>query len=77
MLVFILWVLLLAGLLFWPLSKLVFVLSVRRLQRKLARDLNDTEVASQMNRARIIGVFLSVVFSYLYNLSTIGMPDGG
>ncbi len=77
MLNFILWVLLLAGLLFWPLSKLVFVLSVRRLQRKLARDLNDTEVAGQMNRARILGVFLSVVFSYLYNLSTIGMPGGG
>ena len=77
MLNFILWVLLLAGLLFWPLSKLVFVLSVRRLQRKLARDLNDTEVAGQMNRARILGAFLSVVFSYLYNLSTIGMPGGG
>ena len=77
MLNFILWVLLLAALLFWPLSKLVFVLSVRRLQRKLARDLNDSEVAGQMNRARIIGVFVSVLFSYLFNLSTIGMPGGG
>ncbi len=77
MLNFILWVLLLAALLFWPLSKLVFVLSVRRLQRKLARDLNESEVAGQMNRARIIGGFLSVLFSYLYNLSTIGMPGGG
>ncbi len=77
MLNFILWVLLLAALLFWPMSKLVFVLSVRRLQRKLARDLNDSEIAGQMNRARIIGVFVSVLFSYLYNLSTIGMPGGG
>ena len=77
MLNFILWVLLLAALLFWPLSKLVFVLSVRRLQRKLARDLNESEIAGQMNRARIIGVFLSVLFSYLYNLSTVGMPGGG
>jgi len=58
-------------------SKLVFVLSVRRLQRKLARDLNESEVAGQMNRARIISVFVSVLFSYLYNLSTIGMPTGG
>jgi len=74
---FILWVLLLAALLFWPLSKLVFVLSVRRLQRKLARALDDTEVAGQMNRARVISVFVSVLFSYLYNLSTIGMPTGG
>jgi hypothetical protein len=77
MLNFILWVLLLAALLFWPLSKLMFVLSVRRLQRKLARDLNESEVAGQRNRARIIGVFVSVLFSYLYNLSTIGMPGGG
>jgi len=74
---FILWVLLLAALLFWPLSKLVFVLSVRRLQRKLARALDSTEVAGQMNRARVISVFVSVLFSYLYNLSTIGMPTGG
>jgi len=74
---FILWVLLLAALLFWPLSKLVFVLSVRRLQRKLARELDDTEVAGQMNRARVISAFVSVLFSYLYNLSTIGMPTGG
>jgi len=77
MLNFITWVLLLAALLFWPMSKLVFVLSVRRLQRKLARDLNESEVAGQMNRARIISVFVSVLFSYLYNLSTIGMPTGG
>ena len=77
MLNFIIWVLLLAALLFWPMSKLVFVLSVRRMQRKLARDLNESEVAGQMNRARIISVFVSVLFSYLYNLSTIGMPTGG
>jgi len=74
---FILWVLLLAALLFWPLSKLVFVLSVRRLQRKLARELDSTEVAGQMNRARVVSVFVSMLFSYLYNLSTIGMPTGG
>ena len=77
MLNFIIWVLLLAALLFWPLSKLVFVLSMRRLQRKLARDLNDAEVAGQVNRARIISVFVALLFSYLYNLSTIGMPGGG
>ena len=77
MVFFILSVLLLAALLFWPMSKLVFVLSVRRLQRKLARDLNESEVAGQMIRARIISVFVSVLFSYLYNLSTIGMPTGG
>ena len=77
MLNFILWVLLLAALLFWPMNKLVFVLSVRRLQRKLERPLNEKEIAGQLNRARVISVFVSVLFSYLYNLSTIGMPGGG
>jgi hypothetical protein len=77
MLNFILWVLLLAALLFWPMSKMVFVLSVRRLQRKLERPLNEKEIAGQLNRARVISVFVSVLFSYLYNLGTIGMPGGG
>jgi hypothetical protein len=77
MLNFILWVLLLAALLLWPMSKLVFVLSVRRLQRKLERELNRQEVSGQVHRARIISVFVSLLFSYLYNLSTIGMPGGG
>ena len=77
MLIFILWVVLLAALLFWPMSKLVFVLSVRRLQRKLGRELDAGEIAGQLNRARVIGVFVSLIFSYLYNLSTIGLPGSG
>ncbi|NIM28385.1 MAG: hypothetical protein GTO67_15405 [Gammaproteobacteria bacterium] len=76
MLNFIVWVVILAALLFWPMSKLIWVLSVRRLQRKLARELDEQEVAGQMNRARIISAFVSIVFSFLYNLSTIGMPGG-
>jgi hypothetical protein len=74
---FILWVLLLAALLFWPMSKLIWVMSVRRLQRKLARDLDEAEIAGQMNRARIISVFVSLTFSFLYNLSTLGLPGSG
>ena len=77
MLIFILWVVLLAALLFWPMSKLVFVLSVRRLQRKLGRELDAREIAGQLNRARVIGMFVSLIFSYLYNLNTIGLPGSG
>lgn len=77
MLNFTLWVLLLAALLFWPIAKLVFVLSVRRLQRKLSRELDEKEMAGQLNRARIISVFASLLFSYLYNLNTIGLPGSG
>jgi hypothetical protein len=77
MLIFTLWVLLLAALLFWPLAKLIFVLSVRRMQRKLARELDAKELAGQLNRARVISVFASLLFSYLYNLNTIGLPGSG
>lgn len=74
MLNFVLWVVILAALLFWPMSKLIWVLSVRRLQRKLARELDQNEIADQMSRARVISALVSVVFSFLYNLSTLGMP---
>ena len=74
MLIFTLWVVLLAALLFWPMSKLVWVMSVRRLQRKLERELSKEELDGQLNRARIISVFVSLLFSFLYNLHTIGLP---
>jgi hypothetical protein len=74
---FILWVVLLAALLFWPMSKLVWVLSVRRLQRKLSRPLEENEIVGQVARARIISVFVSLLFSFLYNASTIGLPGDG
>ena len=77
MLNFILWVVLLAALLFWPMSKLVWVLSVRRLQRKLARTLDEKEIAGQIMRARVISAFVSLLFSFLYNASTIGLPGDG
>ena len=77
MLIFTLWVLLLAALLFWPMSKLIFVLSVRRLQRKLDRQLDDKEMAGQLNRARVVSVLASLLFSFLYNLNTLGLPGSG
>ncbi len=74
MLMFIVWVVLLAALLFWPMSKLIWVLSVRRLQRKLARELDARELDGQLKRARVISAFVSLLFAFLYNLSTIGLP---
>lgn len=74
MLTFVFWVVLLAALLFWPISKLIWVLSVRRLQRKLERELDEQELAGQLNRARIISAFVSLLFAFLYNLQTIGLP---
>ena len=77
MLYFLLSVVVLAVLLFFPITKLIWVFSVRRLQRKLNRELNETEIAGQMTRARFLSIFVSLLFSYLFNLNLIGLPTNG
>ena len=77
MLYFLVSVVVLALLLFFPISKLIWTLSVRRLQRKLNRELNETELAGQMTRARFVSIFVSLLFSYLFNLNMIGLPTNG
>lgn len=75
MMYFIVSVLILAALLFIPMSKLIWVLSVRRLQKKTRRELNEQELAGQMARARFISVFVCLIFSFLFNLNLIGLPN--
>lgn len=77
MLNFTMWVLGLAALLFYPASKLIWVVSVRRMQRKLKRELSEEELQGQLGRARIIAVPVVLAFSWLYNINTIGLPGGG
>ena len=77
MLTFMFWVLLLAALLFYPVSKLIWVVSVRRLQRRLQRELSEEEVQGQLRRARVLAVFVALMFSWLYNVNTIGLPGHG
>lgn len=67
---------LLALLLFFPASRLIWVLSVRRLQRRLGRDLSSAEIEGQRSRARVIAILLVIVFSWLFNLQLLG-PAGG
>ena len=74
---FMLWVLVLAGLLFLPVSKLIWVLSVRRLQKKTGRDLSDEELQGQLKRARVIAVFVTLIFSFLFNANFMGIPYNG
>ena len=62
----------LAGLLFLPVSKLIWVLSVRRMERKLERKLDQGELDGQRQRARLIALLLVLPFSYLFNLSLLG-----
>ncbi len=68
MLPFELAVIVLAAALFFPISKLVWVLSIRRLERKLGHPLEDAERAAQLRRARIIAAVLALAFSWLFNL---------
>jgi len=69
-------VLILAALLFIPASKLIWVMSVRRLQRKTGHELSDPEIQGQKNRARVIALVLVVVFSWFFNLNLLGVGNG-
>lgn len=71
------WVLLLSVLLVFPVSKLIWVLSVRKLQRKMRRELSEQETEAQLRRARILAVFIVVIFSFLFNAHVIGVPGNG
>ena len=61
----------LAILLFFPVSKIVWVLSVRRLQRKQGPTLSESEIAGQHKRARFIGFMIALVFSYLFHINVL------
>lgn len=65
-------VIVLAALLFFPTSKIVWSMSIRRLQRKQGRELTPEEIQGQLARARFIAVIVVLVFSYLFNISLGG-----
>ena len=69
-------VLVLATLLFLPVSKIIWAMSVRRLQRRLKRELNQQEIAAQLKRARYITFFVVLIFSYLFNHSLLNKLYG-
>jgi hypothetical protein len=66
-----------AALLFLPASKLVWVLSVRRLERKLGRPLVDEARLGQRNRAWFIAIIVCVAFSALFNYQILDMAAHG
>ena len=59
--------LILAALLFVPVTKMIWALSCRRLHRRLARELSEAELKGQLQRARFIALILVLLFSYLFN----------
>lgn len=70
-------VVVLAALLFLPVSRLVWVLSVRRLERRTGTALDETERAGQLVRARLVALVLVILFSLLFNLGMLGAPGRG
>jgi hypothetical protein len=72
-----LWVVALALALFWPVSKLVWVLSVRRLERRLGRALSEQDRLGQLNRARFVAIVVCVAFSALFNYHLLDMSSHG
>ena len=54
--------------LYFPVNKMIWVLSVRRLERKYKKKLTDVERKLQLNRARFISIILVIIFSYFFNL---------
>ena len=68
------WSALLAAMLFLPVSRLVWALSVRRQERKLERKLNDEEKMGQLQRARFIAFFLVIIFALIFNYNVFGFP---
>lgn len=77
MLYFSLSVLVLSLLLFYPVTKLVWVLSVRRLQRLSSEPLSEQAIQGQRSKARFIAALLAFVFSLLFNLQLLGLPQHG
>lgn len=50
-------------------SKLIWVISVRRLEQKTNVSLTSSELQHQLKRARVIATIVVLVFSYLFTIS--------
>ncbi len=62
------WFILLAAMLFFPVSNLIWVISVRRLQHKLGSTLDSDALRGQKIWARFISLGLVLFFSWIFNL---------
>ena len=67
----------LTALLFVPVSRMIWVMSVRRLERKTQHRLSDADRLGQLGRARFIALVVSAIFSLLFNYQILGMSDLG
>ena len=68
---FIVSVVILSVVLYFPVNKLIWVLSVRRLEKKSKKKSTEIERKLQLKRARFISAILVLTFSYLFNLQIL------
>ena len=68
---FIVSVVILSVVLYFPVNKLIWVLSVRRLEKKSKKKLTEIERKLQLKRSRFISAILVLTFSYLFNLQIL------
>lgn len=71
---FLSWTAILAIGLYFPVSNMIWALSIRRLERKTGQALNEQQTIGQKNRARFISVFLVIIFAFCFNYSVFGIP---
>ena len=69
-------ILILAALLYFPVNNLIWMMSVRHLQRRTGKELTPQEIAGQRNRARFISIILVLCFSYLFNAALLAKLYG-
>jgi hypothetical protein len=69
-------VVVLALMLYFPVNKLIWVMSVRRLQRKRERELTTEEIEGQKTRARFITILVVSIFSWFFNIQLLGVTNG-
>ena len=66
-----LWTILLTIALFYPVRQLIWILYVRRTQKK-QQHVSDVEKKLLKKRATFTSIFLSIVFSYIYVSQVFG-----
>lgn len=59
----------LAVLLFFPVSRLIWVFGVRRFEKKQKCQASEEEIVFQRKRARVLAVPIVAIFSYFFCLS--------
>lgn len=65
----------LVALLFVPVTRMIWALAVRRLERRRGDTLSIDERRGQLNRARFIALMVCVLFSALFNFQILAMGE--